>query len=143
MDTNVWVVADGGHDDASQDCVERCLAFLRGLEATHKLTVDQYGEDCQIAILDEYRGNLSSGGYLYKFLNRLQQRSLITYVEASNCEEDPRFTEHPSLCTFDRSDRKFVVVALSSDPPRPVYNAADTGWAKHQEALRELGLEVT
>ena len=54
-------------------------------------------------------------------------------------EEFPAAT---SLSGFDRSDRKFVAVALASNTKPRVANASDTDWWDHSEALRDNGVEV-
>ena len=42
----------------------------------------------------------------------------------------------------DESDRKFIAVAIASEPYAPIYNAADTDWAKERDQLVEHGLTI-
>lgn len=52
------------------------------------------------------------------------------------------FPEDSALATFDRSDRKFVAVALSSSGQPPILVAGDRGWRRHYEALTRNGITV-
>ena len=52
------------------------------------------------------------------------------------------FPDSARLSSFDRSDRKFVAVALASGSSPKVLNAADTDWWDHRQALEENGVDV-
>ena len=55
------------------------------------------------------------------------------------------FEEFPldsELGTFDRSDRKFVAVALASKNAPQILNAVDSDWWIHRNRLRQHGLVV-
>jgi hypothetical protein len=53
------------------------------------------------------------------------------------------FPADPALRGFDRSDRKFVAVALASNLSPKVLNAVDSDWWNFQEPLRRHGVKVT
>jgi len=46
------------------------------------------------------------------------------------------------LARFDRSDRKFVAVALASQLNPNVLNATDTDWWHYRECLAKHGVRV-
>ena len=43
---------------------------------------------------------------------------------------------------FDRSDRKFVAVALAAPEQAIIYNALDTDWRDHRGGLLAAGVDV-
>ena len=45
------------------------------------------------------------------------------------------FPSEPELASFDRSDRKFVSVALCCDPTARIANAVDSDWIESADAL--------
>ena len=61
-----------------------------------------------------------------------------------NCIEQDfeEFPDDPDLADFDRSDRKFVAVALTSQHSPPVLNATDSDWWKWRQALERNGIEI-
>ena len=52
------------------------------------------------------------------------------------------FPEAEDVATFDRSDRKFVAVALVHGGQPPIYNAVDSDWSEHAQALARHGVRV-
>lgn len=55
------------------------------------------------------------------------------------------FEEFPGdeeLADFDRQDRKFVAVALTSVNDPTILNAVDSDWWDHLEALNNNGVKV-
>jgi len=59
--------------------------------------------------------------------------------------EERGFVEYPddvALATFDRSDRKFVAVALKSELDPTILNAVDADWSEHQDAFQACGVVV-
>jgi hypothetical protein len=52
------------------------------------------------------------------------------------------FPNDPELEAFDRSDRKYVAVALGSRNHPTVLNAVDTDWWEHREALKRNGVRL-
>ena len=52
------------------------------------------------------------------------------------------FPDAEDLASFDRSDRKFVAVALAHGEGPPIYNATDSDWHEHGEALTRHGVRV-
>jgi hypothetical protein len=137
IDTNVWAVADERHDQVCLECIETCQQFLRTLQTHRVLAVDDAHQ-----VLNEYRRNIDPGGYFAKLLNQLQQQSLIQFVSLSRGEDDPLFGDGGQLQSFDPPDRKFVLLALESEPHRPIYDAVDPDWSVYSRGLGELGVTV-
>jgi len=57
-------------------------------------------------------------------------------------EQFTEFPDDPELDTFDRSDRKYVAVALTSQNHPAVLNADDTDWWDYKDTLKQNGLHL-
>ena len=147
MDTNVAIVANGKTPQAGDGCVETCISTLLELRERHRLLLDEQG-----LILDEYRRHLSPSGQpgvgdaFFKWLwsnqsnpEHCRQVSISPKDTGSGFQE---FPDDPDLAGFDRSDRKFVAVAIASKESPPILNAADTDWWEYREALGRHGVEI-
>ena len=77
--------------------------------------------------------------FMYVFNNQYREdrvrRVAVTPLDADGEE----FEELPEN-TFDRSDRKFLAVAVVANAV--VLNATDGDWSEHQTLMDELGVEV-
>ena len=146
IDTNVAIVANGGHQAASGQCIGACIDAL--LAARGDVVLVDDGQE----ILAEYKDNLSFAGQpgvgdaFFKWLwNNQANPSCCRKIVITPC--DPRgdlefeeFPNDPALSRFDRSDRKFVAVALTSGESPPILNASDSDWWIHKEALERNGV---
>ncbi|MDE0262958.1 MAG: hypothetical protein OXJ37_11200 [Bryobacterales bacterium] len=143
VDTNVLVVANGRNTHADLGCQIQCVSAIR--EISLKGTVVLDGRDL---ILDEYRRHLNlkgepgPGDAFFKhihdnlyFTNRVERVS-ITAVD----DEERAFEELPAN-TLDRSDRKFLAVAVVSKAP--ILNATDSDWHDARALISSLAVEVT
>lgn len=147
MDTNVGVVANGRAPHAGIECVSSCVGALIEIRERHHVLLDDRG-----LILDEYRRHLSPSGQpgpgdaFFKWLWDNQwnpehcHQVPVTPVSGRRGFEE--FPEDPDLATFDPSDRKFVAVALASGGQPEIFNASDTDWWHHREALSRHGVKV-
>ena len=145
IDTNVLVVANQHHENASIHCVERCMDALEAARSDRVLL------DEGQRILDEYRCHCSHSGQpgvgdaFFKWLWDNQgnthhcKKVLITPHEERGFEE---FPEDADLNGFDRSDRKFVAVAVASNEGPPILNASDTDWWDYREAFEHNGIDL-
>lgn len=109
--------------------------------------------DNEWRILREYLNKLSPTGQpgpgdaFLKWLltnqanpERCQQVQITPKPEdALDFEEFPR---HPGLTAFDRSDRKFVAIALACAGGAVILEAADSKWWGWADALRECGVQL-
>lgn len=128
VDTNVLVVANGRNTHADLECQIQCVSAIR--EISLKGTVVLDGRDL---ILDEYRRHLDlkgepgPGDAFFKhihdnlYFTKRVERVSITAVD----DEERAFEELPAN-TLDRSDRKFLAVAVVSKAP--ILNATDSDW---------------
>lgn len=140
IDTNVTIVANDRHPAAGIDCVSACIDSLVYARQHGVLMDDGY------RIFEEYRRHLSHSGqpglgdaffkWLWDNQGNSQHCRLITITpresDPTNFEE---FPDEADLVAFDRSDRKFVAVALASGESPFILNATDTDWWIHRKAL--------
>ena len=146
VDTNVAVVANGGHDAADDACLSRCVAELRRIQRDCRLLLDN-----EWLILREYLNNLGPPGsalpgdaFIKWALNSQGNEARIGRIAITPDieREFVEFPDDPELASFDRDDRKFVAVALASGTSPPIVNASDTDWCEHREALQVHGIEI-
>lgn len=146
LDTNVPLVANGGSPQAPLDCTEACVEALLRIREEKRLLLDEGG-----LILDEYRRNLSPSGQpgagdaFFKWVWDNQANLEVCRQVGITPTADGSFLEFPAdpaLNAFDRSDRKFVAVALTADGGPPIWNAVDTDWWLFREPLENNGIRI-
>ncbi len=146
IDTNVAVVANQKAEQASPECVLRCIAKLLYLRDECRILLDNGS-----LILDEYRRHLhpsgqpGAGDSFYRWLHDNQAQSehcRRVEVEPHSDRGFENFPTDPSLSSFDQDDRKFVAVALASGTDPKILNASDRDWWQYRQALQEHGVEV-
>lgn len=148
VDTNVAIVANGENQDASRNCILACVVKLRELRDNGIIVIDD-----KDLIFEEYKRYLSfkgqpgTGDAFFRHLYEKQYDP--AKVERVNVTlNDPieqtyeEFPDDSRLAGFDRSDRKFVAVAITSVNNPPVLNAVDSGWRNFQRELEENGIFV-
>ena len=147
VDTNVAVVANGFTQQASDECVERCVAELECIVNGCVVVLDSGG-----LILEEYQKKLNFSGHpgagdsFFKWLffnqaNPEHCRKVAITPHADHGFEE--FPDDPTLANFDRDDRKFIAVALASKINPPILNASDTDWWNYLDTLKQHGIEVS
>lgn len=136
VDTNVLVVANGGHSAVSDECQ---LACLRALEEARKGTIllDSLG-----LILKEYGENVRyhqpplAGSEFYRWLSDHRGTAACRQVDITpDGEGFVEFPQDPELADFDPADRKFIAVAVASGARPTVLQAVDSKWWSAREAL--------
>lgn len=149
VDTNVPVVANGRTPQAGPDCVTACVDALKAVIDGEGIVLDD-----AMLILTEYRGKLSMSGQggpgnafmKWVFDNQaVIQRCEQVHITAKGLNVRDDFEEFPTDCalaTFDRSDRKFVAVALTSKRNPEVLNAVDSDWWKYRAVLNKHGVRI-
>jgi hypothetical protein len=145
IDTNVAVVANGKHPEASLDCIMSCIQTLANIQTNGAVVVDDGP-----AIFQEYMDHLSLSGQpgvgdaFFRWLWHNQgwpercERVRITPVNSSFQE----FPDDPALAGFHEDDRKFVAVALASQSTPEILNAVDSDWWDFRDALERNGVRV-
>lgn len=146
IDTNVLAVANGKAEQAGVDCVMSCISALESARRESVMIVDS-----GYRIFDEYRRHASLSGqpglgdmFLKWLWNNQANQTHCKQVEITPSSTNPDdFEEFPAdirLASFDRSDRKFVAVALASHESPTVLNATDSDWWNFRTPLEENGV---
>lgn len=141
VDTNVAVAANGRMTHASIECQLRCVETLQLIRG-QMIAIDSSG-----LVIKEYRNQLSFSGApgvgdafsKYVFDNQYRDDK-IQRVEVTPSDNDKRGFEELPENTFDRSDRKFLAVAVAADAV--VLNATDSDWSQHETLMDRLGVVV-
>ena len=99
------------------------------------------------AILKEYINNFSrSGGrsvgdqFFIHVINKQYDETRVQRVAVTPIDDERRSFEELPENTFDRSDRKFLAVAVSAEAV--VLNATDSDWGEQRELMDGLGVKV-
>ena len=143
VDTNVWATAGKTIAEVETveeaDCIEHCTEWIVGfLDGDSKVLVDSMGK-----VIEEYTDYILPGQLTESELNRLYSElwGRLEYVDIEF--DDFGSAVLPAAISFhDPADRKFVALALARDPHAPIYNAADSDWAKEREQLAAHGLTI-
>lgn len=145
IDVNVPLVANGQAEQAGDDCILASLDVLEQVKTKHMVVLD----DAWL-ILSEYQKKLNSTGqpgagdaflkWLLQNIGNPKHCELVTIT--GNHDQFAEFPTDPDLQSFDRSDRKYVAVALSSKRNPKIINAVDTDWWHHREVLERNGVQV-
>jgi hypothetical protein len=144
IDTNVLVVANGGHAEATPHCKRRCIQALEQIvyDASCRAVVDSEGD-----IQKEYSrycnpaGQPGVGDRFYQQILHYSV-SVVERVPLPKNEEG-RYLDLPEdihTSNFDFSDRKFAALACKENIP--VVNAKDTDWSEHRALLSANGIHV-
>lgn len=147
VDTNVAIVANGRPDPGGQkppsvSCRISAVTFLTELVSNGTVLLDADG-----AIQDEYRRHLNprgAPGVGDRFYQEVLHSSpkLVERVALPK-RPDGEYKDLPqSLINagFDPSDRKFAALAFKEEVP--VYNATDSDWIEHADALARENIQV-
>ena len=142
VDTNVAIAANGRGTHADIRCQLDCVQRLKSLVAGERVAIDDGN-----LILDEYKNHLNfSGGpgvgdvFFKHVFNNQYQGERVRRVAVTPAEDDQRGFEELPENTFDRSDRKFLAVAVAAGAV--VLNATDSDWGEQAALMDTLGVEV-
>lgn len=147
VDTNVAIVANGNTPQADETCEITCIERLGWIQDNCILLLDNMD-----LIFQEYERHFSYSGqpgpgdafFRWLHLNQYNDQHCRTIALAPHAEREfAEFPDDPVLADFDRSDRKFVAVALASKTNPEILNATDTDWRQHRAALLQQGIRVT
>jgi hypothetical protein len=146
IDTNVLLVANDQHAEASPDCVAACVRFLQEMQVSGITVIDD-----SFLILREYQNKTKLqppkgvGDVFLKWLLRnagnLQHVEQVSVVETSKNV----FAEFPNddlQRVFDAPDRKFVAVANAHTDKPPILQAVDCKWLDWWQGLHVNGIQV-
>ena len=142
VDTNVAIAANGRATHADLRCQSTCVQQLRSLVKDGVVAIDDRG-----LILDEYKRHLSFSGapgvgdaFFRHVFNNQYQSDRVRMVPVTPAADDRQgFVGLPEN-SFDRSDRKFLAVAVAANAV--VLNATDSDWGEQEALMDKLGVEV-
>lgn len=149
VDTNVARVASGHSPQADAACASACVQRLYEIMEQGGLLVDSLG-----LILNEYIKGLGHAGtpgagekfvkwaYSQQWQSDKVTRVAITPTADGGWRRYEEFPDQHALQGFDKSDQKFVAVALASGTNPSILNAVDSDWWNHSEALRAASVSV-
>ena len=142
VDTNILVVANGRNTHADLDCQIQCVSAICDISLKGTVVVDDGG-----LILDEYRKRLNfkgqpgAGDAFFKHVNdSLYSSQHLERVSVTPVDDEERTFEELPANTLDRSDRKFLAVAVVSKAP--ILNATDSDWHEERELVSRLDVVV-
>lgn len=147
IDTNVLIAANGRDcPQVTPQCRLKSSQYLRDLQIKGTIVIDN-----QWLILNEYKHKVNQTGqpgigdaFLKWILQNLAnlkrcEQVTITPLENGSFKE---FPNDPELEKFDRSDHKFVAVALAASDPTPIVNAVDSDWVEFYQPLLNNDVEI-
>ena len=147
VDTNVLYAANDAEAlDYDPACVLACVRLLRDVKENGILALDDKFE-----ILREYRRNAKEAGmpgvgdeFLKWALSNayVEGACAITLIERHPDRVWTAFPDADDVANFDRSDRKFVAVALTHPDNPPIHNVGDSDWHEHHDALVGHGVRI-
>ena len=149
VDTNVAMVASRLSPQADERCVAVCINRLAAIRESGGLLVDESGH-----ILREYTKKLGHSGqpgaghafarwaHDHQAIPSMVTRVTITPTTNAGSRKFEEFPNQPTLQGFDKSDQKFVAVAVASGTNPPILNAVDSDWWNHRAALADTGVRV-
>ncbi len=143
IDTNVPVIANNLSGEANPDCVISATITLHEAISNGIIFLDDAGE-----ILKEYRRqrlNFSGRPRVGDRFFRLVARNYGGKVRRISVKKrgDGEYEDVPQAIIdsgFDRSDRKFIAVALKSGSK--IHVATDSDWVEQESVLEENGVEI-
>ena len=142
VDTNVPIVANGCAPQADDQCRASCVGKLGYLMEQGTVAIDD-----KDAILKEYIANFSrSGGrsvgdqFFIHVINNRYDETRVQRIAVTPIDDERRSFEELPENTFDRSDRKFLAVAVSAEAV--ILNATDSDWGEQRELMDGLGVKV-
>ena len=143
VDTNVAIVANRRETDADVLCQLTCVERLKTLASREVVAIDDRG-----FILEEYKRRLNFSGmpgvgdaFLKHVFNYQYQDGRVRRVAVTPSDDDGRGFEELPENTFDRSDRKFLAVAVVAKAV--VLNATDSDWDEQAALMNALGVIIS
>ncbi len=148
VDTNVAIAANGRQTHADEPCQLACVERLRSIVAEEIVAIDD-----KHYILNEYLRYMSqaeNSGVGDKFFEHVLTNSAncawVREFQVTPSENEGQGFEELPENTFDRSDRKFLAVAVGAEKvgaEAVVLNATDSDWDEHAALMNDLGVNVS
>lgn len=146
IDSNVLMVANGNHNDASLECVAACVNHLQQAKQQLVIVVD---DDYRIlreyqTTLDARRGKQVGVVFLKWLLQQVSNPRRVNTVRLTENMPDC-FEEFPDAALepqFDPADRKFAAVANAHPAKPPIWQAVDSKWLDWWRSLAAVDVQV-
>ena len=142
VDTNVAIAANGRGTHADLQCQHSCVERLAAVVKEETIAIDDAG-----LIFDEYAKHLRRSGqpgvgdlFLKHVFDHQYQPARVRRVALRSSTDTRRGFEELPENTFDRSDRKFLAVAVVAKAV--VLNATDSDWDEQTALLDRLRVQV-
>lgn len=142
VDTNVAISANGRETHADDNCRLACVRELRLMAEEGIIAIDD-----GFRILREYTKLLTPSGmpgpgdmFVKHVLAHQYCEDRVRRVPLTRSDDDRRGFEELPRNTFDRSDRKFLAVAVAASAV--VLNATDSDWREHAALMKKLQVKV-
>ncbi|MDE0054131.1 MAG: hypothetical protein OXP28_03130 [Gammaproteobacteria bacterium] len=143
VDTNVAIAANGGK--YAEGDIQCHLCCVERLESVVKQ--DTVAIDTTHLIMEEYGNNLSHAGgpgmgdaFFKHVFNYQYHGGRVRRIDVTRSDDDRKGFEELPDNQFDRSDRKFLAVALVAKAV--VLNSTDGDWSENATLMKELGVSV-
>lgn len=145
IDTNVLLVANEQHEEASPECVLTCAQKLLWAQQHGVVVIDD-----AYRIISEYcnkpkvNGTRTGDAFLKWLLQNQTNADRVHQVQINETHLN-HFAEFPDQALqpdFDPPDRKFPAVANAHHNKPPILQAADCKWLNWWPALHAVGVSV-
>ena len=148
IDTNVLLVANHKAEQASRTCIATCVKIIAQIRQNGIVVIDN-----QRFALKEYGNKLNEKGqpgvgdgflkWLLTYQTNPRHCQQVAINEtAAGSGEFLEFPTDPALQKFERSDRKWVAIALAHPATPTILNAADTDWKDFESELGVYGIKI-
>ena len=142
VDTNVLISANGRCTHADLECQLACVRAIDEIRSNGVVALDRTG-----LILREYADHCNYSGrpgvgdvfFKYTFDNQYTDSRMNLVVIKQIDDPERGFQELPQN-TLDRSDRKFLAVAITAKAT--IINATDSDWAEQQELIERVAVAL-
>lgn len=146
VDTNVAVTANGRSAQAKLPCVRACIERLLSIRQNEKIVLDTSWH-----VIREYKDNLAESGqpgvgdaFLLWVLQNWANPDICELhdleMSAQKPQEFAAFPDVEELSNFDRSDRKFVALAVVSKAP--IHTAVDRDFWDNKDTLARHHIQI-
>ena len=152
IDSNVIAIANGLHGDASIECMQSSISFLKRIEEIVMRKDDVFFiYDTSFVILNEYFKHCGKGTeqklgtVFYKWIHRnFNNSNIITQqnlpIEIENNDE----LLPPCFDGFDRNDRKYLILALQFKEFGPnLHYSIDRGYQRYSHCFEEQNIQLS
>jgi hypothetical protein len=146
VDTNVILVANGIHPDASPECVIECIQRLEQLMKAGKVVIDD-----AFRIINEYQNKTTPRKskrpgdvfVLWLLRNRANRdRVECVSLQERECDVFEDFPVADLQAVVDAPDRKFIATAGAHPKQPAVWQATDCKWLDWWSTLKKNNVTV-